>query len=165
MNLHASYGAAMTKRHSAERYNCSNSPLLHVLARAAAPLVPHRLHILARPTTGLSVCLDPGCCGPDEHKLSPFGCVTPGSVDTCPHCSKRLLPLCACRNCGEWLLMGERDKNQYRPPRPGITKTDYLSPALDPAGDKLAADKPKFLTLGPDGKFGAQPSLEFDSQL
>ena len=129
------------------------------------PLVPHRLHILARPTTGLSVCLDPGCCGPDEHKLSPFGCVTPGSVDTCPHCSKRLLPLCACRNCGEWLLMGERDENQYRPPRPGITKTDYLSPALDPAGDKLAADKPKFLTLGPDGKFGAQPSLEFDSQL
>ena len=129
------------------------------------PLVPHRLHILARPTTGLSVCLDPGCCGPDEHKLSPFGCVTPGSVDTCPHCSKRLLPLCACRNCGEWLLMGERDENQYRPPRPGITKTDYLSPALDPAGDKLAADKPKFLTLGPDGKFGAQRSLEFDSQL
>jgi len=123
------------------------------------PIVPHRLHILARPTTGLSVCLDPDCSGPDENKLSPFGCVTPGSADTCPHCRKRLLPLCACRNCGEWLLMGEKEENQYRPPRPGTTKTDHLSPALDRVRDRLAADKPVFLTLGPDGKRGGVAEL------
>ena len=50
--------------------------------------------------------------------------------------------------------MGERSENQYRPPRPGTAKTDYLSPASDRVSENLAADKPVFLTLGSDGKRG-----------
>lgn len=123
------------------------------------PLVPHRLHVLVRPTTGIGLCLNSDCTGSSETKLTPFGSTTPGSADTCPHCGKRLLPICSCRNCGEWLLMGEREENRYRSPRPGSAKIEYLSPSVDLVRQNLSTSKPMFLTLGPDGKVGGASEL------
>ena len=83
---------------------------LGAVARAEAgdyPLIPHRLHLLTRPSDGLVVCLNTFCTGPSDRKLSGFGCITPGSADRCPYCSKKTLSLYRCSNCGECALAGE----------------------------------------------------------
>ena len=130
---------------------------LGAVARATAggyPLVPHRLHLLVRPTTGMSVCLNPACTGPEPERLAPFGCVSPGAGDTCPHCTKRLLPAYACRNCGEWVLAGRKHEDRYAPPVPGAEPPDHLSPRVDLVRERLAADRPLFMTLTADGACG-----------
>jgi Lhr-like helicase len=77
------------------------------------PLVPHRLHLLVRPTDGLSLCLNPKCSGPNEWKLQPLGCVAAGLMERCEHCSAAMLSLFRCPNCGEWLLGGRLQGNRY----------------------------------------------------
>ncbi len=78
-------------------------------ARAQAndyPLLPHRLHLLARPTDGLVVCLNSSCAGDEALKLAGAGCVTGGYSDHCPHCDGATLALHRCFNCGEAALAG-----------------------------------------------------------
>lgn len=124
----------------------------------AYPLVPHRLHLLVRPTTGVSVCLNPDCTGPADTRLTPFGCVSPGGGETCPHCEQRMLPAHTCRNCGEWVLAGRVDENRYRPPLvPG--SADLLCPHPQRAGERLTAPAPAVVTLGPDGTPGGATEL------
>jgi len=84
---------------------------LGAVARAEAgdyPLIPHRLHLLARPSEGLVVCLNVACTGPSERRLAGCGCVSPGSPERCPYCAKATLSLYRCSNCGEWGLAGEQ---------------------------------------------------------
>jgi len=84
---------------------------LGAVARAEVgdyPLIPHRLHLLARPSDGLVVCLNAACSGPADRRLAGLGCVSAGSSDRCPHCAKRTLSLYRCSNCGEWGLAGEQ---------------------------------------------------------
>ena len=78
------------------------------------PLVPHRIHLLVRPTDGLSVCLNQHCSGPEDSLLPPLGAVTTGFADNCPFCSATMLLLHRCGNCGEWVLAGCLDQNRYR---------------------------------------------------
>ena len=52
--------------------------LLHLAASARSdvnsyPLVPHRIHILTRPTDGLSVCLNSGCDAPSDVSIEQAG--------------------------------------------------------------------------------------------
>ena len=75
------------------------------LEATAYPLVPHRIHIVARPADCLTVCLNADCSG-DARKLPPLGAVAAGYQDTCGFCHSRALTLERCRNCGEWLLAG-----------------------------------------------------------
>lgn len=67
------------------------------------PLVPHRLHVVARGPDGLAVCLDPACSGPAERRPVPdrLGSCWPGAVDCCPACQGRVLTLAHCGECGE----------------------------------------------------------------
>ena len=44
---------------------------------AIPPLVPHRLHLLARGADGAELCLNPGCTGPRSGS-------TPGAVPSVP---------------------------------------------------------------------------------
>ena len=79
-------------------------------APTSYPLVPHRIHVMARPADCLSVCLNVHCVG-NGKKLPSLGTVSAGYHDTCEFCSSRTLSLERCRNCGEWLLAGqEREK-------------------------------------------------------
>ena len=51
------------------------------------PLVPHRLHVLTRPTDGLTVCLNQYCTGPETLRTELLGAIAPGYQETCEHCS------------------------------------------------------------------------------
>jgi Lhr-like helicase len=74
------------------------------------PLVPHRIHLQARPPDGLVVCLDQHCSGPVNRRLhQTLGCVSAGFLDHCPYCNAITLGLYRCGTCGEWVLAGVRD--------------------------------------------------------
>lgn len=68
------------------------------------PLIPHRLHLLARAADGLVACLNGACSGPAELRLPPLGAVTAGYRPDCPHCGASTLTLARCRDCGTWAL-------------------------------------------------------------
>ena len=80
------------------------------LTPGSYPLVPHRLHVLTRPTDGLSVCLNENCSGPDNLRLNKLGAVTAGHSEVCEYCECATLSLYRCGNCGEWILAG-RERN------------------------------------------------------
>jgi len=79
------------------------------------PLLPHRIHLLARPSAGFVVCLNGECSGPAAVKLSPLGSVAATSEDSCQYCASAVVSLCRCRNCGEWVLAARLDGNRLRP--------------------------------------------------
>jgi DEAD/DEAH box helicase domain-containing protein len=64
------------------------------------PVLPHKLHVMARPAGPLEICTNPACTGPAELKLTPFGCVTASGGDKCPHCRSALISLVRCNICG-----------------------------------------------------------------
>ncbi len=70
------------------------------------PLVPHRLHLLTRPTDGLVVCLNEHCTGDANVKLPGLGCLHAGFSDHCLYCNHVTLSLLRCGNCGEVVLAG-----------------------------------------------------------
>jgi DEAD/DEAH box helicase domain-containing protein len=121
------------------------------------PLVPHRLHALARPASGMAVCLNGACNGGAPNRLPPFGSVLPGTPERCPHCEKRVLTLCRCQNCGEWLLAGELTENRYGPVRTRLENPDYLTPKVEQARKRFP-EVPVF-ALGPDGTRGGEGEL------
>jgi ATP-dependent helicase YprA (DUF1998 family) len=65
------------------------------------PLIPHRLHLIARPASGLSICTNSNCPGPENLKLIPLGSVSAGTHEYCPHCAEPVFILVRCGNCGE----------------------------------------------------------------
>jgi len=74
------------------------------------PLLPHRIHLLARPSTGLHACLNPSCTGDPARRLPPLGLIQGEDADRCGACGMHTLPIWRCGTCGEWFLMGvERD--------------------------------------------------------
>ena len=88
--------------------------LLQLAATARAlphqyPLVPHRIHLVARSNDGLCVCVNPDCSGDQHLQLSSLGRVLSGFHEACSSCGGAVLSLFRCRNCGEWLLAGKRD--------------------------------------------------------
>jgi Lhr-like helicase len=101
------------------------------------PLVPHRIHLLVRPTDGLSVCLNQDCSGPGHLIFAPLGAVCAGVTEKCPYCAAATMLLYRCGNCGEWVLGGLLDGNKYRPTVADAHHLSFLS--LGPAnGSQLA---------------------------
>ena len=82
------------------------------------PLLPHRLHLLARPTDGLIVCLNSECTREAHVKLPGLGCVSAGYMDHCPHCQSVTLSLFRCGNCGEAVLAGNEFGSRLLPVAP-----------------------------------------------
>jgi len=68
------------------------------------PVIPHRLHMMVRAPSGLSVCINPKCSGDATKKLNGLGVVICGVVDHCPHCQSLCLPLFRCDDCGAHFL-------------------------------------------------------------
>ncbi len=63
------------------------------------PLVPHRIHLLARGAAGINICLNPNCKGTPRHPV--WGVLSASAGQNCPHCAGALLSLVRCNNCGE----------------------------------------------------------------
>lgn len=78
----------------------------------AYPLVPHRLHLQARASSRLSVCLNPSCGGP--HKLPGLGALNPRGNAVCSHCTHACLSFVRCDNCGHWALGAVMDSESGR---------------------------------------------------
>lgn len=79
------------------------------------PLVPHRIHFLARACEGFVVCLNKECSGEDKFKLLHLGVVADGVRDCCDFCGSSVLSLFRCSNCGEYLLAGLEDGDTVKP--------------------------------------------------
>lgn len=84
------------------------------------PLLPHRLHLLARPSSGLSVCLNPLCVCPDDRRVAGLGALLAAGGDLCAFCKSRVLTLIRCGECGEAILGGFCGADgAHRPLTPG----------------------------------------------
>ena len=87
------------------------------LALEDYPLVPHRIHLLARPSEGMVVCLNAGCGDETSRPLPYLGPVLAGQSDHCPDCEMATLALVRCQVCGEAMLAGVVDGVILRPAR------------------------------------------------
>ena len=94
---------------------------------ASYPLVPHRIHLMARPVDGLTVCLNTDCTGL-KTALPPLGAVAAGYHDTCEFCDSRVLSLERCRNCGEWVLASQDTDIGIAPALPKVRVEEDNTP-------------------------------------
>lgn len=120
------------------------------------PLLPHRIHLLARPADGLSACLDQNCFGDAALKLPGLGCVLAGVADSCPHCAAATLTLMRCANCGTWVLAGVLDLNGLHPVKDNFQEQQtihYFSLQSVPDKNKSRIDRQTGAThsAGTDG--------------
>ena len=82
------------------------------LAPEDYPLVPHRLHVQARGSSRLSVCLNAHCSGP--YSLPGLGSLNPRGNAVCPSCTHACLSVVRCDNCGTCAVAGVRDPGTGR---------------------------------------------------
>jgi DEAD/DEAH box helicase domain-containing protein len=93
-------------------------------ARARAeefPVVPHRVHLFLRAPTGISVCLDGACPGPEGSRAvwRGLGPAQAADGDRCAYCGSVALTLVRCQECGEWYLRGRQAEGKVSVSRPG----------------------------------------------
>jgi DEAD/DEAH box helicase domain-containing protein len=82
------------------------------------PLLPHRLHLLVRPSEDVSACLSEHCTASEDSRPLPgLGLIFSGLHDHCPECGAVALPLWLCTNCGEWGLAAEERDGRFWPRR------------------------------------------------
>lgn len=70
------------------------------------PLLPHKLHLLARAPGTISACLNPKCTAPKDLRLSGGGRLIAEAVERCPDCDCCMVTLCRCAQCGQDLIAG-----------------------------------------------------------
>ncbi len=108
------------------------------------PLLPNRIHMLARPTDGLVACLNSACSGPDNLKLDGFGCIAEGLRDRCIYCQSATLSLYRCDNCGTWVVAGVFDEmHLFLKPVLSSKLSDHIKyavPRLYPGAEQIVLD-------------------------
>ncbi len=109
------------------------------------PVIPHRLHVLARPVEGVTLCRNKACNAEEESKLEPFGALHTGYQERCTDCHSTCLNVARCRTCGaayftdffipsaSWEDQIPPSINIYRSP-PIVQKEDALFEELTPHG-------------------------------
>jgi DEAD/DEAH box helicase domain-containing protein len=78
------------------------------------PVLPHKLHLLARAPGEISVCLNSDCAG-DGPRMPGYGALTLDGGQRCASCDGRLLTLARCSRCGEDLVAGVMPRNELHP--------------------------------------------------
>jgi len=78
------------------------------------PVLPHKLHLLARAPGDVSLCLNPvcSCTGP---KMPGHGALTLDGGQRCAWCDSRLVTLARCSRCGEDLVAGRVQRSELHP--------------------------------------------------
>ena len=100
--------------------------------------MPHRLHVQARGSSRLSVCLNAHCSGP--YPLPGFGSLNARGNAVCPSCTHACLSVVRCDNCGTWAVAGVRDPGTGRL-LPLYRKEDWESKTLKGKGVSLMEGK------------------------
>lgn len=107
---------------SQEEYAVRTIALLKLCARARKsvyefPLIPHKLHLMARAPFTLSACLNPACSTPQDKRLPGGGRIVAEALDSCPDCGCKMMTLSRCKSCGEWLIAGiyNQENNTFMP--------------------------------------------------
>ncbi len=113
------------------------------------PLVPHRVHVIARPSDGLSVCMSRRCSGNQQRILPPLGLVQASSADHCIACAAITLPLYHCPNCAHWLPVGVMTPNGLRPPPPWRPDASADDPVIKCYSLEAVPSSPITLVLDP----------------
>ena len=99
------------------------------------PLLPHRIHVLARPPDGLVVCLNPDCAGDLARRVPGLGLVAAGLSDQCQACGSATVSLHRCQNCGEWGLAAIEAADRFRPVPPRADAQKMYRFAVKQVGD------------------------------
>jgi DEAD/DEAH box helicase domain-containing protein len=69
------------------------------------PLVPHKLHLMARAPVTVSACMNVRCSA-QTSRLPLGGRIVAEGLDQCPDCGCAMLTLCRCDRCGQDLVAG-----------------------------------------------------------
>jgi DEAD/DEAH box helicase domain-containing protein len=73
------------------------------------PLIPHKLHLLARAPATISACINPACTvAKTLPRLEGGGRLLAEAVERCPDCDCCMVTLCRCSQCGQDLIAGVR---------------------------------------------------------
>jgi DEAD/DEAH box helicase domain-containing protein len=81
------------------------------------PLLPHKLHLLARAPGPISVCVNPDCNASPEDRIPGGGAVSLDSGGACKHCGSATLSLARCNRCGLEAVAGSRRSDNTLHPR------------------------------------------------
>lgn len=122
---------------------------------SGAPLVAHRLHLPLRGPTGLSLCLNPKCDGPEKLRRTGCGSLQEAQGDRCRWCDSVALPVVRCEQCGHVLLASQLESGVLRPlPLAELRETQKSLSArgvlLELSGDPLRGHE-----VRPDGSLAS----------
>ena len=70
------------------------------------PVIPHKLHLMARAPSTVSACVNSGCTAPVGVRLPGGGRLIADIREFCSDCGGAMLTLCRCRVCGDAVLAG-----------------------------------------------------------
>jgi Lhr-like helicase len=70
------------------------------------PVIPHKLHLMARAPSTVSVCVNAACTAPEGVRSPGGGRLIADIREFCPDCGGAMLSLGRCRVCGEAVLAG-----------------------------------------------------------
>ena len=103
------------------------------------PLLPHKLHLLARAPGPVRVCVNPECTAASEDRIPGGGALSLSASDSCRHCGSANLSVARCYRCGLEVVAGtHRPDNTLHPQaqafRQSRTNANELFFQLNPAG-------------------------------
>ncbi len=103
------------------------------------PLIPHKLHLLARAPGPVRACINPECDANSEDRIPGGGALSLSASESCRHCGSANLSVARCYRCGLEVIAGtRRPDNTLHPQAQAFrqlrTNANELFFQLNPAG-------------------------------
>ena len=116
----------------------------------AYPLIPHRIHLMARTTEGITVCLNSHCTADSTLRLAPIGRLHATHRTECVSCKSSTLAMFRCTNCGQIALAGFQQAGQWSAAGPFMANISLFT--LDKGTEPISLSVASSEVLGPRGK-------------
>ncbi len=87
-------------------------------------MLPTRAHFFIRSINGVYACVNPDCKGRTAKSLN-LGSFTTYQNTKCPHCGGNMVEVANCADCGEFLIVGERNTDRDYHLRTNDFSLDY----------------------------------------